>query len=188
MKAAAKHVVTSNLGARSLGSWLLAPGHVTTTTLGGLALVGLFVVYLPLSSDVARLEMRLAEETERLSLARAIEDARGHRGSYLKLLPQSRDENWWARYFIEGTQAHAVQLDSLSPLEMKGLDTGPLKGLALKVSISGEYVNLIRLLAAMESGDPFVRIYQASLQKRGDTIRGQFELAILTHEVPDRAD
>lgn len=188
MKAATKRDATSDLGARSLGSWLLAPGHVTTTTLGGLALIGLFAVYLPLSADVTQLETRLGEETERLGLARAIEDARERRSSYLELLPQSRDENWWARYFIEGTQAHAVQLDSLSPLEMKGLDTGPLKGLALKVSISGEYVDLVRLLAAMESGDPFVRIYQASIQKRGDTIRGQLELAILTHEVPDRAD
>lgn len=147
------------------GKWaerLRGRSRMAVAAVGGVFLVGLFLVSRPLSDRIDTANDRLGKAVGRAHLATEVYDLRHQESLYAKKLPRGVDPNDWTDYLLEGIRNERVRLIRMDPKET--LSLGPCKVLSWHIELEGNFEALGHVVEWLENGKRLVRIDRCILQ------------------------
>src|SRR5689334_13829035 len=103
---------SSKKNAAAVGKWaerLRGRGRMAVAAIGGVFLVGFFLVSRPLSQRIDDANDRLGKAVGRAQLATEVFDLRHQESLYAKKLPRGVDPNDWTNYLLEGIRKERVR-------------------------------------------------------------------------------
>jgi len=136
--------------------------RMAVAVIGGVFLVGFFLVSRPLSDRIDTANDRLGKAVGRAQLATEVFDLRHQESLYAKKLPRGVDPNDWTNYLLEGIRNERVRLVKLDPKDI--LSLGPCKVLSWNIELEGNFEALGRVVEWLENGQRLVRIDRCILQ------------------------
>ena len=155
------------------------PKRLRLIVLGGLALVGIAGVYLPLTSRAGELERATSTEKQRAAYIEDVDKLRSMTATYLKHLPDNGDANWWTEYFLTGTRDTHARLRKLEPRTQKHA-IGNFEGVTFKVEMEGRYEDIVHFISWLESDEKLVRVTALNLETGSGLIKSTLMIAVLT--------
>ena len=136
--------------------------RMAVAAIGGVFLIGFFIVSKPLSDRIDGANDRLGKAVGRAQLATEVFDLRHQESLYAKKLPRGVDPNDWTNYLLEGIRKERVRLIRMDPKDI--LSLGPCKVLSWHIELEGNFESLGRVVAWLENGPRLVRIDRCILQ------------------------
>ncbi len=155
------------------------PTKLRLIVLGGLGLIGIAGVYLPLTSRAEQLERAIAIEKQRAAHIEDIDKLRSMTATYLKHLPENADANWWTEYFLTGIRDTRARLRKLEPRTEKHA-LGNFQGLIFKVEMDGRYEDFVHFISWLESNEKLVRVTALNMETVSGVIKSTITIAVLT--------
>ena len=155
------------------------PKRLRLIVLGGLALIGIAGVYLPLTSRAEELERAIAIEKQRAGYIDDVDKLRSITATYLQHIPDNGDANWWTEYFLTGIRDTRARLRKLEPrTERRAM--GNFQGLTFKVEMEGRYEDFVHFISWLESNEKLVRLTALNMERVSDVIKSTITIAVLT--------
>jgi hypothetical protein len=129
-------------------------GLATLAAWGGL-------VYLPMSEATDEAIRQRAMSEAHATAARDIEALRTLDARYKSRLPTGTDPNEWVEYMLVGVRATTARLNKLETQSLR--KHGAFDVAVLRIEIQGEHVELMKLLAWIETNPRIFRVDAFSL-------------------------
>src|SRR5207247_1733991 len=95
--------------------------RMAVASIGGVFLVGLFLVSRPLSDRIDSASARLGKATDRMMLAAEVSDLRRQAVQYEKKLQRGVDLNDWTNYLLSGVRTEHVRLIRMEPKKQQAI-------------------------------------------------------------------
>lgn len=131
-------------------------------------------LYAPLAAEIDEATRRLAQERQRLTLARQIEGLRAEGQRVKGRVSEDGDRDALARHLMQSVDGLALRLKSLDPRPV--VDVGPFKAATYYLVVEGPYDQVRSLLHRLESSDRLLRIdmirLASSSRLEGSTVAG----------------
>ena len=156
--------------------------RMAVASIGGVFLIGFFLVSRPLSDRIDNASARLGKATDRMMLAAEVSDLRRQAAQYEKKLQRGVDLNDWTNYLLGGVRTERVRLIRMEP--KKQLAIGPCKVLTWHVEMMGDFQSLARVVQWMENGERLVRIDKLTMQSKAQVVTMSLILRALVLDTP----
>jgi hypothetical protein len=156
--------------------------RMAVAAIGGVLLLGLFVVSRPLSQRIDTANDRLINAEARMILAGDVNDLRRQASLYTKKLPRGVDTNEWTNYLLGIIRAERVKLIRMDPKDVKSL--GPCKALSWQIDMAGDFHSLSRIVEKLENGQRLIRIDRLGMNSAGQQITMSLFVRGLALDVP----
>jgi hypothetical protein len=131
--------------------------------IGAVLLAGwYFGVYGPLDVEISTAVKERTSIAAHMVLARDIEAIRSEVNKLGPRLPTGTDANEWVEYFLGSIREYPVRLLKLEPMGTK--KHGPFTVIILRIELSGQYEDLIKMLAWVESNKRLLRVDAVAIE------------------------
>jgi hypothetical protein len=141
---------------KNLGERLKDPLQLRITVAAVFLFGWYFGIYEPLGASMRTSAKERTAVMTHMLLARDIEALRGEVDKLRPRLPIGADANEWVEYLLGAIREYPVRLLKLEPLGTK--KHGPFAVIVLRIELSGQYDDLIKMLAWVESNDRLLRV------------------------------
>ena len=145
------------------------PVRLRLTAMAGMVLLGIVVIYAPLSGRIQAMKRNLNKERERYEKIVDVEKLRKEAASYEDRIDPRSDANEWVQYVLDGLRQFEVKLRDMESGEPKKV--GPYHAITLSMEIEGGYPALRSFVEWLEQSDRMLRIDSVYFDKRPDTLR-----------------
>jgi hypothetical protein len=142
--------------------------RMAVAAIGGVFLLGFFVVSRPLGQRIDSANDRLSKAEGRMMLASDVYDLRKQASHFKKKIPQGTDLNDWTNYLLSGVRTQHVKLVKMEP--KKAMTLGPCKVLTWHLEMMGDFESVAKVVEWMEKGERLVRIDKLVFQMKGDKL------------------
>jgi hypothetical protein len=157
------------------------PFKLRIVSLTVVCLLGMFVVYRPLGTEITILRRDVRAAQGRVNTIHRIEALRAARTRLLKNLPENSDVNFWTQHYLAGIRQAGVNLRSLESIPKK-TKVGSLRAVYLDIEFDGTYEQVYRMIDWIEHNEWFTRILRFGAKKKSDVIEGRLTAAILVSQ------
>jgi Tfp pilus assembly protein PilO len=140
------------------------PIKLRLMTAGGLLLLSVVLIYMPLSKKIDENKRLLAAEKERNSYIVDYEKLQKQAESFQSLIGDKCDTNEWANYLLGGLGKYQVKLRGMESKQPRKV--GPYGAAAFSLDIEGEYSELKNYIEWVESSPRLIRIDTMQFEKR----------------------
>lgn len=156
------------------------PLKLRIATLSVVTLVGMAIVYKPMSDHIAIQRRELKAARDRLNTVRQIETLRATKSRLLTSLPPTGDANFWTEHYLDGIRESGVQLRHFEARPRTKIHVGTFQGLELDIEVEGTYHKIFKLLAWIEHNQWFARILEVRFKKDPTSVMAMINVAIIT--------
>jgi Tfp pilus assembly protein PilO len=115
-----------------------------------------FGIYEPIDAGISTAMKARTSIAAHTVLARDIEALRNEVDKLGPRLPTGTDTNEWVEYFLGSIREYPVRLLKLEPMGTK--KHGPFTVITLRIELSGQYDDLIKMLEWIESNKRLLRV------------------------------
>ncbi len=147
--------------------------RMALASIGGLFLVGFFLVARPLGQRIDEANDRLDKAEARMQLAEDIGNLRHQSSLYQKKLPCGVDLNDWTQYLLAGIRSQPVRLTRMDPKDQLAL--GPCKVLSWNVEMEGDFASVAKVVEGLENGERLVRLDRLIIQ----SVKGRLTMSMV---------
>jgi hypothetical protein len=139
------------------------PVRLRLVTMGGLLVLIVGVVYMPLSKRIDENKKRLGAEKERNGYIMDYEKLQKQAMVFHTLIGEKTDTNQWVQYLLDGLRKFQVKLRGMESKRQRKI--GPYLTVAFSMEIEGTYPELKAYVEWLESSQSLVRIDTLRLDK-----------------------
>ncbi|MFA5293671.1 MAG: hypothetical protein WC496_11660 [Phycisphaerae bacterium] len=145
---------------RHLGS----PVKMRLATMGGLLVLTIVLVYMPLSKEIKKSKKLLSSEKERNSCIMEHEKLQKQVEIFHSIIGEKSDTNEWVQYLLDGMRKFPVKLKGMESKQQRKV--GPYRAAALSMEIEGTFAELKKYVEWVESSPRLVRIDTLQIEQR----------------------
>lgn len=131
------------------------PFQLRACVTGLVLTVGCFLVYMPLSNQIAETTAKLAQEQKLLELARNIEHLRTQYQGFKNRLPKQTDSKEWVEYVLNGIRKFPLRLAGLDCEPPR--DMGSYRAVVLRIELEGSFHDMDGFLRWLDSNERLFR-------------------------------
>lgn len=147
----------------SLAKALGEPAKMRLAVVAGFLLVGIALVYYPLSDQIEQKRLQLSAEQKRAALIQEVEAIRKQVALYRPHIGEHSDTNEWVQFLLAGSRSCQVRLRNMESREPQTV--GPYKAVCLAVELEGTYPQLKAFVEWLEQTDRLLRVDTVRFEK-----------------------
>jgi len=144
------------------------PVKLRLTTIGGLLILSIVLIYMPLSKKIDANRRRLSAEKERNGCIMDCEKLQKQAAIFRSLIIEKSDTNEWVHYLLDGMREFRIKLRSIESRQQRKV--GPYMAVTFSMEIEGKYPELKNYVERLEASPRLVRIDTMNLEKRSDNL------------------
>ena len=146
-----------------LEQYLSDPVKLRLTTVGGLFILAVVLIYMPLSKKIDETKRFLAAEKERSGYIADCEKLQKQAAVFRALMEEKSDTNQWVQYMLEGLGKFQVKLRGMESKQQRKV--GPYRAVVFSMEIEGPYPELKKFVEWLESSQSLIRIDSLQFEK-----------------------
>lgn len=151
--------------------FLKRPGHMRLTVLGMVSLAAYFGVYEPLMAQFLQLGENVRQTRSRYSQIQDIQNLGARIQSVRRTFPEDGGSlTWWTRRIVDGASKAGVDIETLSP-NVTNVVIEDFTKVEFQLSVSGSYLQIVKFLVWVESGQPPIKISKIALGSTSAEVR-----------------
>jgi hypothetical protein len=144
--------------------YLGSPVKMRLATMGGLLILTIVLVYMPLSKEIKKSKKLLSSERERNSCIMDNEKLQKQVEIFHSIIGEKSDTNEWVQYLLDGMRNFHVKLKGMESKQQRKV--GPYRTAALSMEIEGAFPDIKKYVEWVESSQRLVRIDTLQIEKR----------------------
>jgi hypothetical protein len=139
------------------------PVKLRLITVGGLLVLTIALVYIPLSNKIDKYKKLNSAEKERNNCIVDCEKLQKDVAIFHSLIGEKSDTNEWVQYLLSGMSKFKIKLRGMESKQLRKV--GLYKAIVLSMEIEGSYPELKNYVEWVESSERLVRIDLLQLSK-----------------------
>lgn len=144
------------------------PVKLRLATMGGLLVLVVGLVYVPLSKEIDGNKRLLAAEKERNGYIVDNEELQKQAATFRALIGEKSDTNEWVQYLLDGLRKFRVKLKTMEARQPRKI--GPFQAIVFSMEIDGAYPEIRNYVEWLESSPRLIRIDALLLEKRSENL------------------
>lgn len=144
------------------------PVKLRLATMGGLLVLVIVLVYMPLSRRIDGNKRLLAAEKERNGYIADYEKLQKQAAIFHALIVEKSDTNEWVKYLLDGLRKFQVKLRGMESVQQR--EVGPYRVVVFSMEIEGTYPELKNYAEWLESSPRLIRIDILQFEKRPENL------------------